>query len=234
MFVWRISLIGIFLYLGATIAAGHEWTDSSGKYKVEASFVWLSLKNITLEKTDGTRIEVPLSKLSKQDQERAKNLHKDLIQAALFGNISSVFSPPATADTSAKVLLLEKEAAATLAQGFDGTPFAMSLPVLNVEPFGTGKYRLKLGPPNLPSKRQYLYRGEVEVRLSKKDVMSIGKESTVVLSGTLRIAYAKFDYSHANTAAVTFRSPRTTAVIYLDLVGMQVDIDGRPASPASP
>jgi len=55
--------------------APRTWTDTTGKYKVEASFVELAGKQVVLEKKgDGTRIKVPLQKLSTADQAEVAKL----------------------------------------------------------------------------------------------------------------------------------------------------------------
>jgi hypothetical protein len=44
------------------------WADTSGKFKIEASYVGLGTGGVQLKKSDGKTIEVPLEKLSKADQ----------------------------------------------------------------------------------------------------------------------------------------------------------------------
>ncbi len=44
------------------------WTDSTGKHKIKAEFVSLEDGKVTLEKSDGSTLEIPLAKLSKADQ----------------------------------------------------------------------------------------------------------------------------------------------------------------------
>ena len=44
------------------------WTDSTGKHKLEASFVGLENQNVVLKKKDGKVIRVPLARLSTKDQ----------------------------------------------------------------------------------------------------------------------------------------------------------------------
>jgi hypothetical protein len=48
------------------------WTDDTGKHTVEASFVALEAEQVALKKTDGKEVTLPLSRLSKNDQEYAK------------------------------------------------------------------------------------------------------------------------------------------------------------------
>ncbi|NUQ62263.1 MAG: PQQ-binding-like beta-propeller repeat protein [Pirellulales bacterium] len=45
------------------------WTDSSGKFQIEASMLGFSDGKVQLEKADGSQIAVPTSKLSKADQQ---------------------------------------------------------------------------------------------------------------------------------------------------------------------
>jgi hypothetical protein len=55
----------------SSFATGEElrtWTDITGKRKIKASFVSLEEGKVTLEKADGSRLEIELAKLSKADQ----------------------------------------------------------------------------------------------------------------------------------------------------------------------
>ena len=53
------------------------WTDSTGKYKTEASFLALKEGKVRLKKADGSILALPLEKLSEADQWIAKRLAKD-------------------------------------------------------------------------------------------------------------------------------------------------------------
>jgi hypothetical protein len=48
---------------------GREWTDSTGRYRVEAEFVEELDGNVRLKRRDGTVVEVPLGRLSQADRE---------------------------------------------------------------------------------------------------------------------------------------------------------------------
>jgi hypothetical protein len=50
------------------------WSDTSGKFKILARLAAADGGNVTLEKTDGTNVVVPLDKLSDADQEYVKKL----------------------------------------------------------------------------------------------------------------------------------------------------------------
>jgi len=61
----------------ATPAPGAEsrtWTDSSGKYHVEATFRGLEEGKARLEKSDGTIVDIPLEKLCEADQAYVRTL----------------------------------------------------------------------------------------------------------------------------------------------------------------
>jgi len=52
------------------------WKDATGKFSIEAEFVSLDGDAITLKRTDGKQLTVPLSKLSDADQAAARQLAK--------------------------------------------------------------------------------------------------------------------------------------------------------------
>jgi WD40 repeat protein len=63
----------------ASFAIGEEartWTDSSGKHKIKATLISLEDGTVTLEKADGSTIEIELAKLSKADQKYAAEAMK--------------------------------------------------------------------------------------------------------------------------------------------------------------
>jgi hypothetical protein len=59
---------------GADEPALRTWTDSTGKFKIKAKFVSESGGKVTLEKDDGTEMEIDLKKLSTADQKYVKDL----------------------------------------------------------------------------------------------------------------------------------------------------------------
>ena len=61
----------------ANSAFGQEWTSANGKFKVEAKFIQLDNGEVELErKSNGKVIKVALSKLSDDDQKRARKLQE--------------------------------------------------------------------------------------------------------------------------------------------------------------
>jgi WD40 repeat protein len=70
--VWMAALIAGLGFVSA--AAAREWSDSSGKFKVQAELVAVRSGKVILEKADGSVISVPLDRLSAADQEYLKSL----------------------------------------------------------------------------------------------------------------------------------------------------------------
>jgi hypothetical protein len=50
------------------------WTDSTGKFKLEATFVGIKDGKVSLKRGDGSITEVPLNKLSPADQKVVREL----------------------------------------------------------------------------------------------------------------------------------------------------------------
>ncbi|HEX5035396.1 MAG TPA: SHD1 domain-containing protein, partial [bacterium] len=57
-------------------AETRTWTDSSGKYKIEADFEKIEDGQVYLQRTDGKKLSLPLAKLSKDDQSYLRDLMK--------------------------------------------------------------------------------------------------------------------------------------------------------------
>ena len=53
-----------------------EWSNQSGSFKVEASFVSLENETVVLKRKDGKQVKVPLSRLSAEDRELAESFGK--------------------------------------------------------------------------------------------------------------------------------------------------------------
>ena len=73
------------------------WTDSTGKFKLQARFVSEEAGKVTLEKEDGSQLEIELSKLSAADQtavaERKKAASENPFKAKEASPFKSI-SPP--------------------------------------------------------------------------------------------------------------------------------------------
>jgi hypothetical protein len=50
------------------------WTDTTGEFKIEATYLGLADGKVKLKKADGKEIAVPLDKLSKDDQQLVQQL----------------------------------------------------------------------------------------------------------------------------------------------------------------
>jgi hypothetical protein len=67
----RIGFLGMFsamIGLYACVAGAREWSDVTGKYKIEATFVDFKDGKVRLKKPTGDTVSVPLAKLRQEDQ----------------------------------------------------------------------------------------------------------------------------------------------------------------------
>ena len=67
-------LVGLLLV--ATPVSARKWTSSDGKFSVEAELVEAKDGNVRLKRQDGKVITVPVSKLSKADQDHLSSIAK--------------------------------------------------------------------------------------------------------------------------------------------------------------
>lgn len=65
-----------FLPVSHLAAETRTWTDSSGKFKIEADFKEIVEGQVKLERPDGKKVSLPLAKLCKDDQAYLKDLLK--------------------------------------------------------------------------------------------------------------------------------------------------------------
>jgi outer membrane protein assembly factor BamB len=59
-------------------AESRTWTDATGKYRVQATFVELKGGKVVLRKEDGTKVQVNLTRLSDEDQQVARRAARDV------------------------------------------------------------------------------------------------------------------------------------------------------------
>ncbi len=75
--LWLAMASVVAMATGMTWAAEVEsWVDATGKFKIEASFMGVEDGVVTLKRADGSEVEVPLDKLSKESQDRVEELLK--------------------------------------------------------------------------------------------------------------------------------------------------------------
>ncbi|MBQ9813574.1 MAG: hypothetical protein IJM54_09720 [Thermoguttaceae bacterium] len=65
-----------------------EWTDSTGKFKVQATLVSHDEKNVSLRKTDNRVVKLPLTKLSEEDQAYIASLDEDPFAGGVLDEVS--------------------------------------------------------------------------------------------------------------------------------------------------
>jgi hypothetical protein len=63
------AMAGLIAAMAASAAAARDWSDSTGKYRVEAKFVAVKDEKVYLEKESGQVIQVPLQKLGTESLE---------------------------------------------------------------------------------------------------------------------------------------------------------------------
>ena len=70
----RIAASLLCLVLWSTVCEGREWTDSTGQYKIEAEFAGAINNIVRLRKPDGVVVEIPIERLSQEDQDLVRGL----------------------------------------------------------------------------------------------------------------------------------------------------------------
>lgn len=60
--------------VAAEVAKARTWSDTTGKFKIEARYINHDSTNVMLQRTDGKKVQVPLARLSAPDQAFLKNL----------------------------------------------------------------------------------------------------------------------------------------------------------------
>lgn len=107
----------LLFYLGWMFFTSHiradepirEWKDTSGKFSVKAQFVRIADTNVIIRKSDGTNLEVPISRLSSMDLEyvsqRSGRTVSSLIPKTTRPNPNSNSASSPNANIAPEVLL---------------------------------------------------------------------------------------------------------------------------------
>ncbi|MCA9140849.1 MAG: hypothetical protein KDB00_28960 [Planctomycetales bacterium] len=66
----------LFLLVTPTSARAETWTDSTGKFKIDAEYAGVKGTSVVLRLPDGTTKEVPIARLSTESRDRAKELYQ--------------------------------------------------------------------------------------------------------------------------------------------------------------
>jgi hypothetical protein len=67
-----------------------DWTDDTGKYKTQARIVGVEKQGIMIQKSDGSTKNIPINRLSKQDQDYLNNQYADiLVDPTNFSNMTN-------------------------------------------------------------------------------------------------------------------------------------------------
>ncbi len=99
----RTSVLTVGLLLIAAFPAlARKWTDSTGRYSVEAELVEVKGDNVVLRKADGQTLEVPLVKLSAVDREHVRQAEAD--HGAIDNAACGAESPKALIETAKRAL----------------------------------------------------------------------------------------------------------------------------------
>ena len=76
------GVVAMLLLLCLASAEARKWTSSDGRFTVEAECVDATTTSVRLKKVDGKIISIPISKLSKEDQQHVATLPKASVPAS--------------------------------------------------------------------------------------------------------------------------------------------------------
>ncbi|TWT46988.1 hypothetical protein KOR42_42560 [Thalassoglobus neptunius] len=82
---FRLALVPLVVLGMTALAAAEEirtWQDATGRFKIEAKYVSTEGDTVKLERADGKSIEIPISKLSKEDQDYLDDLKNNPFKVA--------------------------------------------------------------------------------------------------------------------------------------------------------
>ena len=89
------------------MALARKWTDSTGKFSVEAEFVEFKDGKVRLKKEDGEIVTVPLEKLSQEDQQFIHSIYLKRNEKESDGSIPSAGEEPGPENAQGEIEGLE-------------------------------------------------------------------------------------------------------------------------------
>ena len=72
--------LAVVILAWGSVGWARNWTSADGKFRIEADMVRLADGKVSLKRSDGRVVDVPLTKLSREDQRFARK-HAETLQA---------------------------------------------------------------------------------------------------------------------------------------------------------
>ncbi|MEW4453385.1 SHD1 domain-containing protein [Bremerella sp. JC817] len=106
--VWtRPGAVLLLVMLSTTMVSGREWTDSTGKFKIDAEYESFRDGALTLRKANGDMVTVPWERLSSADQQFLKS--RPEVKAYLGEQSPAAVGPPSVVKISTPTGVTEGE-----------------------------------------------------------------------------------------------------------------------------
>ena len=102
---WEFCFILVFAFVATPCFAqldlqswleSSTWTDVTGKYRTEATFVRIEQQDVVLKKSDGKEIKIPLNRLNEESRKRAIDAAKKAPAATAPAGKLNASSTPTT------------------------------------------------------------------------------------------------------------------------------------------
>lgn len=173
---------------------GRKWTDSTGKFSVDAKLVEVADNTVSPAKQDGTTAKVPLAQLSRPDRLYVNELIRLKRMEALVESTNQLPFIIETADTSAMCRVLIDEHVSKLCKQCNGKQLTIRYQIQDIEGYSSdpsiGTYSLQLRPiVTVRSLLMCYYISRHRVNLSQKEMLAVKKNNTLVVNGTARIEH---------------------------------------------
>ncbi len=93
------ALANLSMFLLAEPVAAETWSDASGKFTIQAEYAGIDGKNLVLVKSDGSRLSVPISKLSAESRAQAKTIYERQKSPTAASPVAEPSMPRASSST---------------------------------------------------------------------------------------------------------------------------------------
>lgn len=174
------------------LVSAREWSDSTGKYSVEAELVSADGNDVVLKKVDGQTVTVPLDRLSPEDRIFALTAAGEEHFRTFLVSIESDLTEVRSGETSLQRSKQWDDKIPACIARFQNQPMTFSFRIHNVTK-AKGGYRLsiELVPPVSPPDRRwqnFLLRSmkSIVLDMKEKDALTIGKNSMLIINGVSR------------------------------------------------
>jgi len=201
----KIVLCGFLSLLLPSLGVAREWSDSSGKFKVEAELISYGDGKVILKKANGQPVTVPLEKLSTEDRVFARTVYGEEQLCNFLVRLEETISEVRSQKTSLQRTSQWDQKIPALLDDFRDQPLTFCFLIENVKRATGGcEFTIVLDPPvrhAIGDWNNFSLESidRITLDVSEKDAVTISQGARLIINGICRPKLTHVTYSGGNS-----------------------------------